>query len=387
MGELKPGWRRVKFGEVVRLNRETCKDAAGEGIERFIGLEHLEPGDLRVRSWGEVSDGTTFTNRVRPGQVLFGKRRAYQRKIAVADFDAVCSGDIYVFESANPEVLLPELLAFICQTEAFFEHAVETSAGSLSPRTNWSSLANYQFVLPSLEEQRRVAAVLVAANSASNAYREVFASAQASKSSLLGEVLPRLGGARMIRLADAARVVRGSTPRPAGDPRYFGGSFIPWLTVGEVTRAQGMYLTNTETMLTEAGARLSRLIPAGTVVLTNSGFSLGVPGILAMDACANDGVAAFLELDESLLLPPFLYYCLVGLTEYFRVGVAAGGDQPNLNTARIGAVQVPCPDLSQQREFVGLVSSLEANAAAARQRQILVQRVSVRLLSSMMQGA
>ena len=95
-------WKRVKFGEVVRLNKETCKDPATAGIERVIGLEHLEPGDLRVRSWRDVADGTTFTNRVRPGQVLFGKRRAYQRKVAVADFDAICSGDIYVFESANP---------------------------------------------------------------------------------------------------------------------------------------------------------------------------------------------------------------------------------------------------------------------------------------------
>jgi type I restriction enzyme, S subunit len=144
MSELKPGWRRVKFGEVVRLNRETCQNPAAEGIERYIGLEHLEPGDLRVRSWGDISDGTTFTNRVRPGRVLFGKRRAYQRKVAIADFDAVCSGDIYVFESANPSQLLPELLPFICQTDGFFDHAVGTSAGSLSPRTNWSNEASPQ---------------------------------------------------------------------------------------------------------------------------------------------------------------------------------------------------------------------------------------------------
>ncbi|MBK7760141.1 MAG: restriction endonuclease subunit S [Deltaproteobacteria bacterium] len=138
-------------------------DPNTDGIERYIGLEHLRPGDLRVRSWGEVSDGrTTFTTRVRPGQVLFGKRRAYQRKVAVADFDAVCSGDIYVFESANPAKLLPELLPFLCRTDAFFEHAVGTSAGSLSPRTNWTSLAEYQFVLPPLEEQRRIIDMLLA---------------------------------------------------------------------------------------------------------------------------------------------------------------------------------------------------------------------------------
>jgi type I restriction enzyme S subunit len=87
MAELKPGWQRVKFGEVVRLNKETCKDPEAAGIERVIGLEHLEPGDLRVRSWADAADSTTFKNRVRPGQVLFGKRRAYQRKVAVGHLE------------------------------------------------------------------------------------------------------------------------------------------------------------------------------------------------------------------------------------------------------------------------------------------------------------
>jgi len=158
-GKLKPGWRRVKFGDVVRLSKARCADPLAEGLDRYVGLEHLEPGDLRIRSWGNVADGTTFTNVFKPGQVLFGKRRAYQRKVAVAEFSGVCSGDIYVLESKDTSVLLPELLPFICQTDAFFEHAVGTSAGSLSPRTNWTSLANYQFVLPSMEEQEWILAL------------------------------------------------------------------------------------------------------------------------------------------------------------------------------------------------------------------------------------
>ena len=157
---LKAGWRRVKFGDVVRLNKDSSRDPAAEGLERYVGLEHIEPGDLRIRSWGDIADGTSFTNRFRPGQVLFGKRRAYQRKVAVADFDGVCSGDIYVFEPKDPGVLLPELLPFLCQTDAFFDYAVGTSAGSLSPRTNWKSLALYEFALPPLEEQRRILSML-----------------------------------------------------------------------------------------------------------------------------------------------------------------------------------------------------------------------------------
>src|ERR1039458_2814912 len=76
---LKTAWRKVKFGDVVRLSKARCADPLAEGIERFVGLEHLEPGDLRIRRWGNVADGVTFTSVFKPGQVLFGKRRAYQR--------------------------------------------------------------------------------------------------------------------------------------------------------------------------------------------------------------------------------------------------------------------------------------------------------------------
>ncbi len=157
-------WTRVRFGEVVENVNNTCEPKSA-GLEHFIGLEHLEPGSLHIRAWGNVADGTTFTRRCGPGQVLFGKRRAYQRKVAVAEFDAVVSGDIYVLVPKG-ERLLPELLPFLCLSERFFQHAVGTSAGSLSPRTNWSSLASFEFDLPPLDQQRRLAEILWAVDEA-----------------------------------------------------------------------------------------------------------------------------------------------------------------------------------------------------------------------------
>ena len=170
-GRLKPGWTRVAFGDVVRLSRERVPDPEAAGFTRYVGLEHIDPGDLTIRRWGNVAEGTTFTNVFRPGQVFFGKRRAYLRKVAVPDFSGVCSGDIYVLESKDDRHLLPDLLPFICQTDAFFEHAVGTSAGSLSPRTNWWSLAKYEFALPTLAEQRRLVNVLRAVDGSTEAFR------------------------------------------------------------------------------------------------------------------------------------------------------------------------------------------------------------------------
>ena len=165
------GWKRVRFGDVVENCAETC-DPEEAGLERFVAMEHLEPGSLHVRSWGNVADGTTFTRRCRPGQVLFGKRRAYQRKVAVAEFEAVVSGDIYVLAPKDSQRLLPELLPFLCLAERFFQHAVGTSAGSLSPRTNWSSLASFEFDLPPLDQQRRIAEILWAVDETASAYQD-----------------------------------------------------------------------------------------------------------------------------------------------------------------------------------------------------------------------
>lgn len=186
---LIPGWRQVKFGDVVQLSKARSQDPLADGIERYVGLEHLTPGDLRIRSWGNVSDGTTFTTVFGPGQVLFGKRRAYQRKAAVADFSGVCSGDIYVLESKDPMVLLPELLPFICQTDAFFNHAVGTSAGSLSPRTNWANLAKFELTLPPVDEQLRILDLLRTTAEAMEVYAQALGCHERMRRAALEELL------------------------------------------------------------------------------------------------------------------------------------------------------------------------------------------------------
>ncbi len=155
-----------------------------------------------------------------------------------------------------------------------------------------------------------------------------------------------------------SRVVRGASPRPAGDPTFFNGDFIPWITVGEITKEERIYLDSTETMLTEAGASNSRVMKAATLVITNSGATLGVPKILSITGCANDGVVAFEDLAEDVD-KVFLFYFLRSQTEELRERMKQGGGQPNLNTDIIKALSVPLPPLEEQTriaEFLTLVT-------------------------------
>ena len=129
---------RVKLGDVAREYKATVKDNSGFPI---VGLEHLSPGEITLDRW-DTDVETTFTKSFKKGHMLFGRRRAYLKKAAVAPFDGVCSGDIIVIE-AIPEKINPDLLPFIIQNDLLFDYAVGNSSGSLSPRVKWESLKGY----------------------------------------------------------------------------------------------------------------------------------------------------------------------------------------------------------------------------------------------------
>ena len=157
------------------------------------------------------------------------------------------------------------------------------------------------------------------------------------------------------KLGQTANIVRGGSPRPAGDSRFFNGDFMPWITVGEVTKDDSMYLVATESMLTEVGAEQSRTIDSGTLVLTNSGATLGVPKILGITGCANDGILAFLDLNANAN-KKYLYFVLGSLTSELRERMKQGSGQPNLNTGIVSALQVPLPPVVEQ---LAIVAELE----------------------------
>ena len=158
--QIKDGWQIVKFGEIAKEMKSTTKNPAEDGLEFYVGLDHLAPQSLRIARKGIIAeDNPSFTRRFSAGQILFGKRRCYQKKAAVADFEGICSGDIIVME-AIPKKIIPGLLPFIIQSDAFFDWAEKTSSGSLSPRTKWKSLAEFEFPLPPVERQKEILEVL-----------------------------------------------------------------------------------------------------------------------------------------------------------------------------------------------------------------------------------
>ena len=129
-------WKRVKFGDIAQCVNDRVDDPKAAGVERYVGLEHLEPGNLSIRRWGTPDDVESTKLRFKRGDIIFGKRRAYQRKLAVADFEGICSAHAMVLR-ARPNGVIPEFLPYFMQSDMFMERAVSISVGSLSPTINW----------------------------------------------------------------------------------------------------------------------------------------------------------------------------------------------------------------------------------------------------------
>lgn len=160
---------KVLLGDVAVEHKETCKGSK-DGYP-IVGLEHLVPEEITLTAWDEGNENT-FTKMFRKGNVLFGRRRAYLKKAAVAPFDGICSGDITVIE-AKPDRILPKLLPFIIQNDELFDFAVGKSAGSLSPRVKWEHLKNFEFELPDMDKQKELAALLWAMDDTKKSYQKL----------------------------------------------------------------------------------------------------------------------------------------------------------------------------------------------------------------------
>lgn len=188
-------WNRVKLGDVVKPSKEKVDPTSGK-VDRYIAGEHMDSDNLKIHRWGEVGVkdlGPAFHRRFRPGQVLYGSRRTYLRKVSVAEFDGVCANTTFVLETAEKSELLQEFLPFVMTSEPFHAFAIGESKGSVNPYVNWSDIAKFEFDLPPMEEQKRIAALLWAVERHARNLADLRTVSATAASQFAGEALDNLG--------------------------------------------------------------------------------------------------------------------------------------------------------------------------------------------------
>lgn len=211
-GHLKPGWKVWRFEQMATNVNVRIDNPSESGMEHYVGLEHLDPDSLRIRRWGSPDDVEATKLVFKKGDIIFGRRRAYQRKLGVAEFDGICSAHAMVLR-AKPEVVLPEFLPFFMQSDLFMNRAVEISVGSLSPTINWKTLAIQEFALPPLEEQVRIVDLASAHHACIESCRQLVTSVESLLLSRTQEIFsgnPQ-GHVDVKRVGDIAGVQYGLT--------------------------------------------------------------------------------------------------------------------------------------------------------------------------------
>lgn len=232
---------------------------------------------------------------------------------------AIVSSHYFLFE-INEKVLNRRFLDFFIRTPAFREQvAAQGSTNYAAIRPN--DVLGYKLPLSSLAEQQRIVARIEGLSDkikeARGLRRQAAEEGEAAYPSMLEEVFTAMARSYPTKqVGEVCEVVRGGSPRPAGSPLYYGGS-IPFIKVGDITKNESKYLYEASSSVNELGKNQSRFIGTNTLMLTNSGATLGVPKITKIAGCFNDGSQAFLNLDPSVD-NEFLYYFFKSKTRWFR---------------------------------------------------------------------
>lgn len=365
----KTGWKKYRFDEVCRQVNEVTKDPTAEGLDHVIGLEHIESNNLHITHWDTLEKETTFTRKFKKGQVLFGRRRAYQRKVAYAEFDGICSGDILVFEAIET-VMLPELLPFLIQSAGFFQKALETSAGSLSPRTKFKELADYEFLLPPKPEQKRLAALLWAADEMIEKEKMEL---QCLKKHF--EAYLHYGFESSNFNADLHRCIKGliggGTPNTKNKEYYCEFEGTPWVTSISL---ESIYISKGERHITQLGIKQSatNILPEGNIIL---GTRVGV------GKCSINNVAMCFSQDSTGLIikreivdPVFLLFTLRSLysQKYFK-SHSRGTTIQGITKEDLLKLPIWIPDMQQQlsiaKRCTNMVMSIDISKKLLEQSQ------------------
>lgn len=359
------------------------KHPEGE-VFRYIDIDAIDNKKQQVTEPKTllVKDAPSRASRkLRTGDTIFSMVRPYLMNIAYIDetiSNSIASTGFYVCTPA--ENVYPLYLYYLMTSPYTVEGLNRYMKGDNSPSIRKDDIENYPYPIPPLAEQQRIVdrieSLFAKLDEAKQKAQDALDSFETRKAAILhkaftGELTAQwrkehgtgMESWQTKKYSEICNIVRGGSPRPAGSLEFYGGN-IPFMKVADITRNTGPYVNSTEYTIKEAGLKKTRMVDRNTLLLTNSGATLGVPAICTFKTTFNDGIAAFLGLNPDTLL--FHYYFWTSKTADLRA-INKGAAQPNLNTDIIGNVEISLPRENEQCEIVRLLDNLLAKEQQAKE--------------------
>ena len=365
----------VRFDEIARECRETFKGSFTD--MPIVGLEHIEPYDMKLKNY-EVNVETTFTKQFHEGQILFGRRRAYQHKACVATFDGICSGDITVIEPIEGKVY-PDLLPFIIQNDDFFEHAIKGSNGALSPRVKWEHMANFELNLPPLAEQKVLAEKLWAAYEVKQSYLRMI---EATQEMVKSQFIEMFGGSNWLQktLGEVGSFTRGGGFQKSD----FVEQGIPCIHYGQIHTKFGPFITSHITEISSDLESKTKFASKGDLVIAitseDTEGSCKSTAWLGDYSVAVGGHAAIYKHSMNPLYMSFFFKST--LFNHAKIEYVHGTKVFEIKPDDIAKILVPCPPMSLQNQFSAIAEQSDKSGFELRKSIDAIDAVIKSLINS-----
>ena len=357
-------WTRVRFGNVVRSVKDTIDPTSGE-LNRYIAGEHLDSADVHIRRWGTVGDGylgPAFIRRFRKGQVLYGSRRTYLKKVAMADFDGITANTTFVLETVKGK-LLQELLPWLMLSERFTQHSIRESKGSTNPYINFPDIAKFEFALPPLDQQPRIAEILWAVDEVSERFQETEAASEiATVSSRRHHFESALKECAASSVTEIGHWSSGKTP--SRDRRELWSGDFPWVSPKDMKTD---LIADAEEHISEEGRKASIEVGAGALLIVIRGMILAHSfpvGITQRPVAFNQDMKAITPCDTYSVDYLFNWFKWSTPVILARISDSSHGTK-RLSMDDLFSMKVPKLPLAEQRKVVDQINELEAVKSAA----------------------
>lgn len=332
-----------RFDEIA-INSTKKKKPTEEDKVHYIGLEHIDPGCFNIVRWGSDVAPTGDKLLMQKGDVLFGKRRAYQRKVGIAPFDGIFSAHGMVLRP-NTEIIDANYFPFFISSDRFMETAVRISVGGLSPTINWKDLAKQNFDLPTLEEQKVLADKLWAAYRLKEGYKKLLA---ATDEMVKSQFIEMFGEVEMKPFVDVC-INKGEygSNSPADD--YDGN--IRYVRITDITEEGNLNSLVVSPRKVEEKYMLLR----DDLLFARTGNTVGKTYLHKSGRMIFAGYLIRYRLNKKLMLPQFAF-AYTHTNQYYDwvEKIKKVGAQPNISAAQYDSMPIPVPSMAKQIEFVAI---------------------------------
>lgn len=360
--QLSYGWKHVKFGDIaeqisIRVNPEVGDEKS------YIGLEHLDSGSLKVKCWGSdvVLKGQKLA--MHKGDILFAKRNAYLKRVAIAPFQGIFSAHGMVIRPLEG-VVIPDFLPYLMQSDVFMNRAIAISEGSLSPTIKWKTLREQVFSIPSLAEQKKKVNVLKRIDTAIYSHEEIVVSSEKLIQTLLIDSLYK----SELPIRTFGSLCSIIDPNPSHRYPKSTERGVPLLSTenfdGEDSYSFDKASFVSDDVYKEQLGRCN--YTKDDIVFARKG-RIGFARFYGEEVKCFSHTIALIKANKEIVSPDFILYLLRSIKTLANIRnmMNSNSGVPTLGLKTLSDLKVPFPTLEQQEKIVSSLKHLQLAAASS----------------------